>query len=116
MIVGNRSKEKHIYTGEWISVEDRKKRKLFNFAITNNPNEIEVTYNNVDGITGDLFVKTYSQIPFSIDDIVIWKGYGEGKRYNIVQVTDGVDNNELAHLAVRKSANLVRYIQLRRAG
>jgi hypothetical protein len=116
MIAGNRGKEKYIYTGLWINAEKRQEQKFFNFAVTSNPNKVEVTFERIDGITGDLFIKTISSLPFNIDDIVIWRGYGEGQRYNVVQVTEGVDENIMAHQNFRKRANQIRYIQLRRAG
>lgn len=115
MIVRSKSKDKHIYIGLWISNGNRAKQKHFNFAITNNPNEIEVDFENVGGITGDLYIKTFSDIKFEIDDHIVWKGYGEGKKYNVVQITDGdVDENELSNITFKNKS--VKYIQLRRAG
>lgn len=115
MIVRNKSKDKHIYIGLWVNNENRAKQKHFNFAVTSNPNMTEEDFENVGGITGDLFIKTFSDIPFGIDDYVYWKGYGENKKYNIVSVTDGdIDENELSNTTFRNKS--VKYIQLRRAG
>ena len=115
MIIRSKSKDKHIYIGLWVNNENRAKQKHFNFAVTSNPNMTEEDFENVGGITGDLFIKTFSDIPFGIDDYVYWKGYGENKKYNIVSVTDGdVDENELSNTTFRNKS--VKYIQLRRAG
>ena len=115
MIVRSKKKDKHIYVGLWVNNENRAKQKHFNFAVTSNPNMTEEDFENIGGITGDLFIKTYSDIPFGIDDYVYWKGYGENKKYNIVTVTDGdIDENELSNTIFRNKS--VKYIQLRRAG
>lgn len=113
MVIRNKSNQKYIYLAEWISVENKKNHKYFDFAIINNPTIIDVDFENIGGVSGELLIHTYSTINFKIDDIVLWKGYGKGQKYNITHITEDVSENEMGNI---NSTLRAKYITLRRAG
>lgn len=105
----------NLYTGKWVSAEDRKKSGYVQFRIVSDDYLTETDFNNLSGLEGQMLIATKSMLDFSPDDYFFFGG----ARYNIVRVDgnrkEDVDS-EMAFSRFKNNGNLTTHLVLRRAG
>lgn len=114
-VVANKqtSDAKYIYIAKWYRA-DRTDCRLFRFGIVQDDNTQKVDFNKLSGLSGTMQIQTKSIIPFSPEDIVIFRG----QKYTITLV-DGnrkmSGEQAMARFNVN-NGNVPIYLTLRKAG
>jgi hypothetical protein len=108
---------RYIYTAKWVSGEDKKIERKFNFALVEDDNLEEASFNKLDGLQGRMRIVTKSLIDFQPEDLIYWLGCGGGQKYIILNI-DGnrKEQGENAMLHFKNNGNIPIYITLKRAG
>lgn len=112
-----RPNERYIYIGKWVSGEDKRIEKTFNFALVEDDNIEEADFNKLSGLQGRMRIKTKSIIDFKPEDLVYWQGSGNGQKY-IIENIDGnrKEQGENAMFHFKYNGNVPIYLTLKRAG
>lgn len=113
----NNPQERYIYIGKWVSGEDKKIERNFNFALVQDDNLEEADFNKLSGLQGRMRIKTKSVINFQPEDLIYWLGCGNGQKY-IIENIDGnrKEQGENAMMHFKYNGNVPFYITLKRAG
>lgn len=102
-----------IYRATWICADDRNKYGYFRFAIVKDDNTIKELSRNMEGTSGDFYIRTKSSIKFVPDDLVVFRGV----KYEIT-VVDGnrKEESEQAYYRFARNGNTNIYLTLRKMG
>lgn len=105
----------NLYTGKWVSADDKNKNGYVQFKIVADDYLTETDFNNLSGLEGQMLISTRNMYDFNVDDLFFF----EGARYNIIRVDgnrkEDVDS-EMAFSKFRNNGNLSTHLVLRRAG
>lgn len=101
------------YRALWQSSEDVNNYRYFRFAIVKDENTKKEIIRNLEGTTGDFYIKTKSTIKFKPDDIVVFQGV----KYTIL-IVDGnrKEEGEPAYYKFRQNGNINTYLTLSKMG
>lgn len=105
----------NLYTGKWVSADDKTKNGYVQFKIVSDDYLTETDFNNLSGLEGQMLISTRNMYDFNVDDLFFF----DGARYNIIRVDgnrkEDVDS-EMAFSKFRNNGNLSTHLVLRRAG
>ena len=105
----------NLYTGKWVSADDKNKNGYVQFKIVSDDYLTETDFNNLSGLEGQMLISTRNMYDFNVDDFFFF----EGARYNIMRVDgnrkEDIDS-EMAFSKFKNNGNLSTHLVLRRAG
>ena len=113
--VKKNEKNGYLYLAKWVSAENENKYAFFRFRISTDDYIEESDFNNLSGVSGQMYIETKSMLPFANED----KVYIQGQRYNIRRVDSNRrhdEDTENAFSIFKNNGNLVTTLLLRRAG
>lgn len=101
------------YRGLWQNAEDINDYGYFRFSIVKDGTTRKEIVRNLEGTTGDFYIRTKSTIEFKPDDIVTF----QGTKYVIIMVdSNRKEENETAFYKFRQNGNVNTYITLSKMG